>query len=79
MNEHTVNGSFTQNGKTRTRLSYEQVRFPLFAKAKFGGKPRAINMDTFIKPITNFLSQFGISVSTTPIGIGKVYVVLGGK
>lgn len=79
MNEHTVNGSFTQNGKTRTRLSYEQVRFPLFAKAKFGGKPRAINMDSFIKPITNFLSQFGISVSTTPIGIGKVYVVLGGK
>lgn len=79
MNEHTVNGSFTQNGKTRNRLSYEQVRFPLFAKGKFGGKPKAINMEGFIKPITQFLAQFGISVSTTPIGIGKAYVVLGGK
>ncbi len=79
MNEHTVNGSFTQNGKTRNRLSYEQVRFPLFGKGKFGGKPKAINMDGFIKPITQFLSQFGISVATTPVGIGKAYVVLGGK
>lgn len=79
LNEHTVNGSFTQNGNTRTRLSYEQVRFPLFSKSKFGGKPRAINMDSFIKPITSFLSQFGISVATKPIGIGKTYVILGGK
>lgn len=79
LNEHTVNGSFTQNGKTRNRLSYEQVRFPLFGKGKFGGKPKAINMDGFIKPITQFLSQFGLSVSTTPVGIGKAYVVLGGK
>ena len=79
MNEHTVNGSFTQNGKTRNRLSYEQVRFPLFGKGKFGGKPKAINMDGFIKPITQFLAQFGISVATTPVGIGKAYVVLGGK
>lgn len=79
MNEHTVNGSFTKNGKTRNRLSYEQVRFPLFGKGKFGGKPKAINMDGFIKPITQFLSQFGLSVSTTPVGIGKAYVVLGGK
>lgn len=79
LNEHTVNGSFTQNGNTRTRLSYEQVHFPLFSKGKFGGKPRAINMDNFIKPITSFFSQFGISVATKPIGIGKTYVILGGK
>lgn len=79
LNEQTVNGSFTQNGKTRNRLSYEQVRFPLFSKGKFGGKSQAINMDGFIKPIGQFLSQFGISVATTPIGIGKAYVVLGGK
>ena len=79
MNEHAVNGSFTQNGKTRNRLSYEQVRFPLFGKGKFGGKPQAINMDGFIKPIGQFLSQFGITIATTPIGLGKAYVVLGGK
>lgn len=79
MNENTVNSSFTQNGKARNRLSYEQVRFPLFGKGKFGSKPKAINMDGFIKPIAQFLSQFNISVSTTPVGIGKAYVVLGGK
>ena len=79
MNENTMNGSFTQNGKTRNRMSYEQVRFPLFGKGKFGGKPKAINMEGFIKPITSFLSQFGVSVATVPVGIGKAYVVLGGK
>lgn len=79
MNENCINGVFTQSQKTRVRLSYEQVRFPLFGKGKFGGKQRAINADGFIKPISSFLSQFGISVSTTPIGIGKVYVILGGK
>lgn len=79
MNEHAVNGSFTQNGKTRTRLSYEQVRFPLFGKGKFGGKQKAINMEGFIKPISSFLSEFGLSVATVPVGIGKAYVVLGGK
>ena len=60
-------------------MSYEQVRFPLFGKGKFGGKPKAINMEGFIKPITSFLSQFGVSVATVPVGIGKAYVVLGGK
>lgn len=79
MNEHTINGSYTQGGKSRTRLSYEQVRFPLLGKGKFGGKAKAINMEGFVKQITSFLSQFGISVSTTPVGIGKAYVVLGGK
>jgi hypothetical protein len=58
---------------------YNQIKVPLFGKGKFGGKPKAINMDGFIKPITQFLSQFGLSVSTTPVGIGKAYVVLGGK
>lgn len=79
MNEYAVNGSYTQSAKSRTRLSYEQVRFPLFGKGKFGGKPKAINMEGFVKPITSFLSQFGLSVATTPIGIGKAYVVLGRK
>lgn len=79
MNEHAVNGSYTQSAKSRTWLSYEQVRFPLFGKGKFGGKPKAINMEGFVKPITSFLSQFGLSVATTPIGIGKAYVVLGRK
>jgi len=79
MNENTVNGQFTQNGKSRVRLAFEQVRFPLFGKSKFGGKAKALNAEGFIKPITSFLSQFDISVATTPVGIGKVYVVLGGK
>ena len=77
--EVTLNGETGELNEVIPRLSYEQVRFPLFSKGKFGGKPRAINMDSFIKPITSFLSQFGISVATKPIGIGKTYVILGGK
>ena len=77
--EHAMSDNFTQQGKSRVRLAYEQVRIPLFGKAKFGGRQRAINAEGFIRPISEFLSGFGLSVSTTPIGIGKVYVVLGGK
>lgn len=74
--EHAKSDNFTQQGKTRNRLAFEQVRFPLFGKAAFG-RQKAINAEGFIKPISTFLGQFGLSVSTTPVGIGKVYVVLG--
>ena len=76
--EHAKSDNFTQQGKTRNRLAFEQVRFPLFGKAAFG-RQRAINAEGFVKPIGTFLEQFGLSVSTTPVGIGKVYVVLGRK
>lgn len=79
LGENTIGGGYTQSGKSRVRLAYEQVRFPLFGKGKFGGKPKAINAEGFVKPIGQFLSQFDISVSTQPVGIGRAYIVLGGK
>lgn len=79
LGEKTIDSAFTQGAKSRVRLVYEQVRFPLFGKGKFGGKAKAINAEGFVKPITQFLGQFGLSVSTHPVGIGKVYVILGGK
>ena len=78
LNENAIDGQYTLNGKSRARLAFEQVRFPLFGKGKFGGKAKAINAEGFVKPISSFLSQFGVSVSTVPSGIGKVYIVLGG-
>ena len=77
--EHAKSDSFTQGGKTRVRLAFEQVRFPLYGKGGFGGRQRAINAEGFIRPISQDLGRLGLSVSTTPIGIGKVYVVLGRK
>ena len=79
LGENSIDGAFTTAGKSRARAAYEQVRFPLFGKGVFGGRPKAQNAEGFIKPIGKLLGQFGISVSTTPSGIGKVYVVLGGK
>lgn len=78
MNENSVNGSYSQTAKSSIRLQFEQVRFPLFAKGRFGGKQRAINAEGFVKSISSFLSQFGISTTTRPVGLGKVYVILGG-
>ena len=78
INENCL-GAFTQSGRTKIRLAYDQVRFPLIGKGKFGGKAKAIDAEGFIKPIGSFLSQFGISIVTTPIGIGEVVVVLGSK
>lgn len=78
LSENAMDSNFTQGGKSRVRLNFEQVRFPLYGKGKFGGKQKAINAEGFVKPIGKFLSQFGISVATVPAGIGKVYVILGG-
>lgn len=79
MDENTVNGSYSIESKSKLRLAYSQVRFPLFGRGKFGGRQRTINIEGFIKPINSFLSQFDLNVSITPIGIGKAYVVIGGK
>lgn len=78
INENSVNGSYSQGARSAVRLQFEQVRFPLFAKGRFGGKQRAINVEGFVKSISGFLSQFGVSTTTRPVGLGKVYVILGG-
>lgn len=79
LNENTVNGAFNESGRARNRLAFEEVRFPMFGEGKFGGKPRAIDAQGFMRPIESFLSQFNISCSFHPVGIGKVYIVLGSK
>lgn len=79
LGENALDTSYTTGASNRVRLVFEQVRFPLTGKGRFGGKARAINAEGFVKPIGSFLSQFGVSVSTVPSGIGKVYVVLGGR
>lgn len=79
MSENAVNGVYTQASKNRVRLVYEQVNFPLSGKGKFGAKVKALNAESFIKQINTFLSQFGLDISVTPVGIGKAYIVIGGR
>lgn len=79
LEEHAMSDNFTTQGKSRVRLAFEQVRFPLYGKAKFGNRQRSINAEGFIRQIDSFLGQFGLSVVSKPIGIGKAYIVIGGK
>ena len=78
-NENTVNSAYNIEGQTRNRLAFDQVRFPLFGNSKFGGKPKALDAQGFIRPIERFLAQFNISCAFVPVGIGKVFVILGDK
>lgn len=82
LNENTVNGQFTQTVKTRNKLSYKQIRFPHYGITKSGfgklGKARALTMQDFIKSMSSILPA-GVTMSTTPIGQGKVHVVFGGQ
>lgn len=77
LDEHCVKGAHSQPQKTRTRLAFNQVKMPLFGKGKFGNKPKALDASSFIKGMEKDLASFGVSMSTTPIGIGKVLVTLG--
>jgi hypothetical protein len=77
ISDHAVNGAYTGSKSSRYGMKLDQVRFPLFGKAAFG-KQKALSMEDFVKTgLTQLLSQYGISVSTYPIGIGKVYITLG--
>lgn len=84
LEENAMDGNFSLTQKSRETLSFDQVRFPLFAKVTgsgFGakkGRVKSLTMESFVAPISNALRNMNISVSTTPIGQGSVYVVLGG-
>ncbi len=77
LDENCVNGCHSQPQKSRTRLAFNQVRMPLFGKGKFGNKPKALDASSFIKGMENEMASLGVSMSTMPIGIGKVLVTLG--
>lgn len=77
LDENCVKGAHSQPQKSRTRLAFNQMKMPLFGKGKFGNKPKALDASSFIKGLEKDLVSFGISMSTTPIGIGKVLVTLG--
>ena len=79
MSENTVEGAYTGSKTSRTSMKLDQVHFPLFGKAAFG-RTKALSMEDFVKTgLVQLLSNYGISVSTHAVGIGKVYLTLGGK
>ena len=79
LSENTVNGAFTGVKTSKVRMIIDQVRIPLYGKASFG-RTKALTMESFVKTgLIQLLGNYGISVSTHPVGIGKVYLILGGK
>lgn len=79
VNEHSVNNSYTVGNKSANLLEFEQLRIPLTGKGKFGGAEKGISAADFASDLRKFLQPFGVSVSTSPKGIGTVYCVLGGQ
>lgn len=78
ISEHAVNGAYTGSKTSRVGMKLEQVRFPLTGKAAFG-RSKALTMEDFVKTgLVQLLGEYGISVSTYAVGIGKVYLTLGG-
>lgn len=84
LSERAVEGACTRKQKSRETLSFDQVRFPLFAAVAAGGfgskkgKVKSQTMESFVSPIARDLQRFGVSVTTVPIGQGQAYIVLGG-
>ena len=78
LSENAVNGAYTGSKTSKVSMKLDQVRFPLFGKAAFG-RTKALSMEDFVKTgLVQLLSNYGISVSTHAVGIGKVYLTLGG-
>ncbi len=78
ISEHTVNGAYTGAKTSRVNMKFDQVRIPLVGKAAFG-REKALSMEDFVKTgLIKLLNSYNISVSTHAVGIGKVYLTLGG-
>lgn len=79
LSKNTIGGAYTGGKTSRISMKLDQVRFPLFGKSAFG-RTKALSMEDFVKTgLIQLLSNYGISVSTHAVGIGKVYLMLGGK
>ena len=72
-----VGGAYTGGKTSPVSMKLDQVRIPLQGKVSFG-RVKALSMEGFVKTgLTSLLSNYGISVSTHAVGIGKVYLTLG--
>lgn len=79
LSKNTIGGAYTGGKTSKISMKLDQVRFPLFGKSAFG-RTKALSMEDFVKTgLIQLLSNYGISVSTHAVGIGKVYLMLGGK
>ena len=79
VSENAVGGAFTGGKSLRYSMKLDQVRIPLVGKAAFG-RTKALSMEDFVKTgLTALLGRYDISVSTHAVGIGKVYMTLGGE
>lgn len=78
ISDNAVNGAYTGSKTSKVGMKLDQVRIPLFGKAAFG-KTKALSMEDFVKMgLVQLLNRYGLSVSTHAVGIGKVYLTLGG-
>lgn len=79
VSENAVGGAFTGGKSSRYSMKLDQVRIPLVGKAAFG-RTKALSMEDFVKTgLTALLGRYDIPVSTHAVGIGKVYMTLGGE
>lgn len=79
VSENSVNGKYTCSKQSKVSMKFDQVRIPLVGKGTFG-RTMALSMESFVKNgLSKLLEQYGISVSTHPVGIGMVYITLGKK
>lgn len=73
--ENTVNGRFSTAGATENRLSFEQVRIPLYNE-----KGRALDARTWANDLRRHLREkFGIDAKLSTKGLGGAIVTVGAK
>lgn len=83
ISEHTVNGAYSPGDKARNRVVFNQVRMPLFSKVRAGGfgskkgKMTPQSAEKFVAEMRSTLDKLGLSMSSVPLGVGRVVVTLG--
>ncbi len=79
LSENSVNGAYSGAKTSRVNMKFDQVHIPLQGKSVFG-RQISLSMESFVKTgLVQLLNEYDISVSTHAVGIGRVYLTLGGK
>lgn len=76
MDSHTVSGRYSKLDGTETRISYEQVRIPLYKESG-----AAMDTESWARQLRSYLRKppFELPVKVVPNGLGRCMLIIGEK
>ena len=78
--ENTVEGRYSLDAKSANRMRFTQARIPLYDVNPINGREQAIDANGFARNLVRLLRKnYGLTVGSSPKGLGEVWITIGDK